>query len=368
MKAFYIGLSICILAIGCTQAPNSIATNKMPETQMGNGVGNGGGGWVCRTPDGTIQWSEVVDLFEAQSEFGLTLENYSGFSTEEIVERVKARVESLNIPFNQFGDLPKYLDRLNYLKPTPKQILYVDTPLKVINDALYIMIPRADTCPGGIIHYEQVVNYHDDGTIEVQKEVFESLSNLSKAALIFHEAVYANRRGVGGFGDKNSVISRRFVGIAFSTTSNSDFLGEIENLLFILNVPLYLGDYEIELKKINSDGYFEPFKDTSLTLTADYYLDDNTNIPRVKFPSKTDANGVAKINIPQREDYVVVTRPTIDTQLDIPFSNDLGPFGWGTVIGPAKGEPQSKYECEDIILKEAEQGNPGKISIICVDR
>src|SRR5690606_23684593 len=71
-----------------------LATNASAWTG-GNGVGNGGGAWVCREASDKLRWSQVVDLFEAESEFDLKLSDYHG-SVREIVDQIQLRLFKAN--------------------------------------------------------------------------------------------------------------------------------------------------------------------------------------------------------------------------------------------------------------------------------
>jgi formylglycine-generating enzyme required for sulfatase activity len=188
-------------------------------------TGNGGGAWVCREADGKIRWSNLVDLFEATEEFGLTLAQYPG-STADIVDQALHRISEANPDLSK--TLASYLKQLNSLEPNPPQVTYTDNVLVAIDDSLYRMMPSPRRCAGGTVAYEQVINYKEDGLILVAGEVFNSLSNNAKAALVLHEAIYKFRRDTSG--DATSVVTRRMVGMILSTMSKEELKKQLESL------------------------------------------------------------------------------------------------------------------------------------------
>ena len=217
-----LGLSILLLLAAQVTLPTAV------HAEMD--VGNGGGGWVCREGEyksGQIRWAELVDLFEAKSEFGISIAQYPG-SMRDIVDQVALRL--FKADKDLYEDLLASFDKVAYLEPNPPQTTYTEDELRVVDDSLYRLIPSAKKCLGGTIRYEQIVNYKDDGLVLVQSEVFNSLTESSKAALVFHEVIYLYRRQVSG--DPNSTITRRMVGLIFSTLSTSDLKKSLDDLGF----------------------------------------------------------------------------------------------------------------------------------------
>lgn len=197
----------------------------MPAAASGHEIGNGGGSWVCRETNGSIRWSKVVDLFEGENEFGLAISQYPG-SVREIVDQVQLRIFRANRDL--YETIAEYLDKVNYLEPSPPSIIYTEDTLRTIDDSLYRLEPSPKRCQGGEIKYGQTVNYKRDGNILVQSEIFSSLSNTGKASLVFHEAIYAYRRAM--YGEKTSILTRRIVGLIFSTLSTGELKKALEEL------------------------------------------------------------------------------------------------------------------------------------------
>lgn len=189
----------------------------VPHFAHAEKIGNGGGAWVCRETNSTIRWAKLVELFEATDQFGLVPAEYQG-SPKDIVEQVQARLSRANPELSHA--LVPYFTKLNNLDPRTPGVTYTDNIVQTIDDSFYHLKPSPKRCAGGALAYEQVVNYKEDGLILVASEVSSALPNNEKAALIFHEAIYAYRRNT--FGDSNSVVTRKMVGLIFSTLSDEE--------------------------------------------------------------------------------------------------------------------------------------------------
>ncbi|MCO4756339.1 MAG: hypothetical protein KC478_17800, partial [Bacteriovoracaceae bacterium] len=64
----------------------------------GEGAGNGGGVWVCQNQDQlkTIRWARLVDLYEAEKEFLLSMKSFGERNFQEIVDVQKIRLFSID--------------------------------------------------------------------------------------------------------------------------------------------------------------------------------------------------------------------------------------------------------------------------------
>ena len=222
----------------------------------GRSVGNGGGAWVCRV-SGTvidlttgaavryndrISWIQMVDLFEAESEFRLTLEPYTG-SVEEIVDRVMAKLFRADRAL--FEAISPRVERLGALEEHPPQVVRTRDNLTAVNEGPYRVYPEnRGRCRHGTIarEPEQVVNYKHDGGVLVQERLFTSLaSNAERAAMVIHEAVYAYRRTE--FHDRNSSNARRVTGLLMSNLSIEELsrsLAQINPLPVLPDAPAAL--------------------------------------------------------------------------------------------------------------------------------
>ena len=129
-----------------------------PASWAGRETGNGGGTWVCRETNGDIRWATLVDLFEAQNEFGLNLQAFNTTdSVIDIVDQIRIRLFYIDKAYSE--EITDDLVQENYLKNSPPAVTYTQAKLKVIDDSLFHLEPEASDCKGGSINYEQLVNY-----------------------------------------------------------------------------------------------------------------------------------------------------------------------------------------------------------------
>lgn len=188
-------------------------------------VGNGGGAWVCQNNDQlqSIRWARLVDLYEAEKEFGLPMKVFEAFDYRQIVDLQKAKLFSVNKKL--YEALVPYFDDIE------RNLREVDGDLEVIDDALYRMKPSARDCSGGKVKYTQLANYTHYGSILVNEYLFNSpkLAEVDKAALMFHEAMYAYLRD--RYGDSDSVRAREIVGYVFSNLKNIEISEKIYEVL-----------------------------------------------------------------------------------------------------------------------------------------
>ncbi|MCO4753513.1 MAG: formylglycine-generating enzyme family protein [Bacteriovoracaceae bacterium] len=204
------------------------------------GVGNGGGAWVCHNDDQTqtIRWARLVDLYEAEKEFGLSVKKFGSYGYKEIVDLQKSRLLEIDKGF--------FESALPYFGAVEKKIKEVDGDLEVIDDALYRMKPSYRKCLGGEVRYTQLANYTNYETILVSEYLFNSskLSEVDKAALIVHEALYAYFRDL--FKDSDSVRTRKVVGYLFSELENDEVFQKYIEILGLYD----LNTLGVELVKI----------------------------------------------------------------------------------------------------------------------
>ncbi len=195
------------------------------EARGGEGAGNGGGSWVCQNQDQlkTIRWAKLVDLYEAEKEFLLPMKSFGNRDYFEIVDAQKVRLFSINK--NLYERLVSYFDEVE------ANIREVDADLEIIDDALYRVRPSARDCLGGDIKYIQLANFTYYGSILLNQYLFNNpkLNEVDKAALMFHEAIYAYLRDQ--YGDDTSVRAREIVGYIFSSLKNVEIAEKIDSIL-----------------------------------------------------------------------------------------------------------------------------------------
>ena len=192
-------------------------------------VGNGGGAWVCQETGGSFRWVSLVDLFEAEKEFGLkrapektllmATDPWAIFHDryEFILENVPQLAHLLVLSESQLRAV---------MRMVPES-----TELTRINDDQIRLRPSPGSCDKGILYYGQIADYTFDGRLLIAGDLWStpSFSNQDRAALLLHEVVYKSLRD--RFGDMNSSRARAIVGLIFSDLSAEQIASEIGNIL-----------------------------------------------------------------------------------------------------------------------------------------
>jgi hypothetical protein len=185
-------------------------------------IGNGGGLWVCADGQKKIQSSELVDLYEARTEYNRTLVTSNQTDPMRIVADVEGMIKQ---------NFPEYANRWSAILADVKtRINYVPSKLSKIEDALYHVEPLESECATKW-EYVQFANYTAQNQVLIRKDLWLSsaVSPLDKAGLIWHEVIYRWMREE--FDDQDSVRSRQIVGVLFSTLSTLEARGAVAEIL-----------------------------------------------------------------------------------------------------------------------------------------
>ncbi len=189
---------------------------------MASDVGHGGGGYVCTDPDGSVH-VRLVDLEEAN------LRQFMGYSpiprtNEPLENQVATAVKRLSLVDYAFAQ--KVEGELRFI-----QDHYTDVPKGwTINKPTDVDADLAPTeCP-----LDGVATYWDEWKVLwIKMKYFNHMfSETDKAALFMHESIYKVFRG-NPWNDKDSVRTRKIVGILFST--ERDFQRDLTLLKSLLN-------------------------------------------------------------------------------------------------------------------------------------
>lgn len=187
------------------------------------GVMNGGGGKgvVCLDTHHQIKSVELLDLWEARTIYGrtpihpkLSVEKQVNFLLESLKTSIYNRTEFATIGGVDFVGAEAYKQ---IMKMNTDRFFYPDNhvhwlsgvKLDLTNDSFEIARPT--NC-----EIRQLARYTDTtgwGDVLIDKDLFDKMDNTNKAALIIHEAYYANLRG---FGEKSSIRIRRAIGLAIN--------------------------------------------------------------------------------------------------------------------------------------------------------
>ncbi|MNJ91168.1 hypothetical protein D3C87_88150 [compost metagenome] len=184
-------------------------------------IGNGGGVWMCESPNGDILDLMFMDIFEARREYQLNV--------PETNENPLYTVQSKKKWIQQF--LP-YGTALNeHILYVEKNITWIDDIIVSIPDAANKITPHPSLCKQGKWLPVQLVNFTDDFRILVRRELFDSplMTDVERAAVYLHEGIYSYLRSE--FSDKDSVRARAIVGLLMSDLSDAQKVERIAKVI-----------------------------------------------------------------------------------------------------------------------------------------
>lgn len=187
-----------------------LATPSQAKIDLGIGdkIGNGGGLWVCKVRD-EMRSAELVDLFEAREEFHWNPQTFLPTDNYRKIYNEKSQWIFSNVRWLH--------DQIDFfLRHVDDKKSFVNARLRPIEDNLHRLLPREDSCTGGVWSYEQFANFTNYGGLLIDRALWESeaVPASSKAGLLIHEAVYFWLRLQ--FKATNSSEARMIVGLLFS--------------------------------------------------------------------------------------------------------------------------------------------------------
>lgn len=208
-----------------------IIMTLFPSTfvQAGDKIGNGGGLWACVNPQQIVLYGQLVDLYEAQQEFGLRIIETSSQNPNDIFNERKAFLK-LHMP-----ELAVKLESSEQL--TMSQLRFVDSVLTVIDDSLFRLSPLPVTCPDGSWQYLQFANYTNLDQVLIRRDLWNhsGIKAIDKAALLWHEVIYLWLRN--NHDEPNSIRTRMIVGLLFSDLPGQTVKSKIDEILKKLPKP-----------------------------------------------------------------------------------------------------------------------------------
>ncbi len=190
--------------------------------------GNGGGAFVCRNSAGKIVSAILVDLYEAEAQYDLNVKKDARLTVDEQLDLAAFRIQSISNDF--------YLQLEPHLTLV-REILRPVSNAQLENTKDFDILVSPKTCVGGVIKFEQLANYTDEGQLIVDEEIWKYLPPTDKAALYIHEAVYSYLRKE----DKvvTSKRARQITGYTFSAPTKSAFK-------LLLDTAILSGEYKCE--------------------------------------------------------------------------------------------------------------------------
>lgn len=198
-----------------TQLVNKIAVTALTLASaiaMADGPSSSGGGaaLVCRSSEGKIEYSELLDLYEARVVMHRPLVQPTGSVTRDyflaaantyrlqgapgLADREKAAIEE---------NLRRFFDIAQMTAPGVK--------LPTLGD-----LGEAPQAPEGCA-IEQLAIFHDEipNRVEIDSEIWNSLNSVNRSALVTHEAYYAWERTLR---ERTSQNTRVAVGIIYAAS------------------------------------------------------------------------------------------------------------------------------------------------------
>ena len=168
-------------------------------------VGHGGIGMICRDGNNQIVKARLLDLWEAES---FTTDQDFSAPVETQVENALKKIYSIDAETSE--SIRKKVDEVR------NTAFYTKKEINLTNDAL------PDYAPSNHCHFEQIarfgyVNELDAYSFRINQNLYANtnLSNTDKAALLFHEAIYAIDVKYNHATD--SQLTRRIVSRLFSS-------------------------------------------------------------------------------------------------------------------------------------------------------
>ena len=167
------------------------------EARTEGGISEGGGrSVVCRNPAGEITSAQMLDLYEGEKVYKLSVPRSDAPMEEQIAKALGKLSEKARLPIQfQAGFIREKMS-----------LLPEDVKLPLLEDSREFALPR--NC-----EVEQLAIYYSMDNIQVDGQIWSKLSETDRAALLVHEAIYLYDRNGGA---TTSRRSRRIVANLFS--------------------------------------------------------------------------------------------------------------------------------------------------------
>lgn len=227
-----------------------------PFAQAGDKIGNGGGIWTCTSNKGDLIRAQLVDLFEAQYEFGLQVPPAPNLIAQDIAKQKAFILHNKNNVLTE---------KINFhLNEVLKKARFVNAVLQKIDDALYRIVPLPNTCPEGQWEYVQFANFTTQDQVLIRNDFWTSpvVSELDKGALLLHEAVYRWLRLENK--DDNSIRAREIVGLLFSDLNLDEINRRIQTLLAPITPPTLSETWACTLMNRHNNSFYLAFGESNL--------------------------------------------------------------------------------------------------------
>lgn len=222
--------------------------------------GNGGGVHLC--PNNKIQF---YDLYEGYTRYNFQLPE-SNLPIDAYINRALLKIRNVS-PWLE----SKIKAQISYLQDG-HFLLRSNLNLFLIDDINLLAVDIGCS-------YQQIANWDEfSGNVLVKQEYYNSISNLDKAGLILHEAIYKVMREENN--QTNSDLSRKLVGDALSVRKKLIYAKDYK--VFTKDIVSVIGDTSVlyEAKQVTNQDILISFhlKDQN------YYTNENLILKvRIKF-------------------------------------------------------------------------------------
>lgn len=182
-----------------------LITGALTATSVFAGTKDGGGGpsIICNGPDGKVKTAQLLDLYEGQIRYGLTIPKTAEPASQQLTTAFN-RLTGYNwfIASDVEEALTKAESDVSFL---PAGVIMA--PGVDLGDSYAAVIPNG--CQLAYVGY-----YEAGGTLRISKDIWDLLGQTDRAALFMHEALYMVGRNIGQ--QSSSLVAREMNGYLFS--------------------------------------------------------------------------------------------------------------------------------------------------------
>lgn len=205
---------ILMMSLVFTQTTFALVTSL----RLGDHTGNGGDVVIC--VEDRKESYRLLDFYEVTELHFLNIKVKKSQNISEYAEKIINQSQ-----FTEF-DRSKYRQRTQLFM---NRVQWVNHDLVDISDSEHTYIPS--NC-----RLEQIAINHLNGSISINKKLWDKLDDLNKASLILHELIYED---LILSGHENSIMARKIISFALADTRQQQYLYE-ELFLQIKNIPIDL--------------------------------------------------------------------------------------------------------------------------------
>jgi len=313
----------------------SLALTVAGGRAWAEGVSNGGGGGtavVCRGEDGAIRRSTLLDLFEAATVFGFRVATASG----DIVK------DYFNASVHGY-----YLEGTTNIGGYERAM--IDASLQRFFDHAVMTgpLPRLDdtgpvaSLPEGCA-LEQLAVFRDPepGRVEINREIWQSLDSVNRAALVTHELIYHRERR---YFERTSQTARAAVAHVYAVSGVPPLLEGVPAGAYscVSEDPRYIGVDLLAVRGVKSSRFssFRVFQSGEGTRLQFLQLAGRSmmtktavDIPDLAFTFEPRPTG------DELRQVLVAAAPAMDLAVEIPLENPVRK-NWRIQLVYKTGEP-----------------------------